>query len=156
MFTPNNSLTLTTVTWMKKEPYQHVVTFRAQSSGSWTAVNAGNRYEFVGNPKKGDVSIRINQLNMEDNHTYLCLVEYTGPSNYQYLIQNETWLHTCCEDFTRCDIVHSAWSETPSPSRDVDHFIQGQNQKGAGLIRHRRLRNQMYKLQYKPVPLVLH
>ncbi|XP_078416744.1 uncharacterized protein LOC144692089 [Cetorhinus maximus] len=100
MFTPNNSLTLTTVTWLRKEPYQHVVTFRAQSSGSWAAVNAVNRYKFAGNPKKGDMSIRINELNVEDNHTYLCLVEYTGSSDYQYLIQNETQVHVTLTDPT--------------------------------------------------------
>ncbi|XP_041041299.1 uncharacterized protein LOC121276821 [Carcharodon carcharias] len=95
MFIPNNSLTLTTVTWIRKEPYQHVVTFRDQLNRSRIVVSAGNRYKLVGNPQKGNLSIRINQLNMTDNRTYLCVVEYTGLSYYQYLIQNETRLHGC-------------------------------------------------------------
>uniref|UniRef100_UPI00398E9F79 sialic acid-binding Ig-like lectin 10 isoform X2 n=1 Tax=Pristiophorus japonicus TaxID=55135 RepID=UPI00398E9F79 len=92
MFTPSDYTNLTTVTWMRKEPYQHVVTFRAQSNGSWTTVNGGNRYELIGNPKEGNASTRIKQLSVKDNHTYLCLVEYKGWDNYINLIQTETHL----------------------------------------------------------------
>uniref|UniRef100_UPI00398EB587 myelin protein zero-like protein 3 n=1 Tax=Pristiophorus japonicus TaxID=55135 RepID=UPI00398EB587 len=92
LFTPSDPTNLTTVTWMRKEPYQHVVTFRAQSNGSWTTVNGGNRYELIGNPKEGNASTRIKQLSVKDNHTYLCLVEYKPRLNYQYLIQTETCL----------------------------------------------------------------
>ncbi|XP_067885291.1 sialic acid-binding Ig-like lectin 15 isoform X1 [Heterodontus francisci] len=92
MFTPRSYRTLSTVTWMRKEPYQHIVTFRNQSNGSWTTANGGNRYELIGNPKEGNASTRINQLSVNDNHTYLCLVEYTLRSNYQHLIQTETQL----------------------------------------------------------------
>uniref|UniRef100_UPI00398E7476 cell surface A33 antigen-like n=1 Tax=Pristiophorus japonicus TaxID=55135 RepID=UPI00398E7476 len=92
MFTPSDPTNLTTVTWMRKEPYQHIVTFRAQSNGSWTTVNGGNRYELIGNPKEGNASTRIKQLSVKDNHTYLCLVEYKGWDNYINLIQTETRL----------------------------------------------------------------
>ncbi|XP_067885083.1 sialic acid-binding Ig-like lectin 15 [Heterodontus francisci] len=92
MFTPRERRTLSTVTWMRKEPYQHIVTFRNQSNGSWTTANGGNRDELIGNPKEGNASTRINQLSVNDNHTYLCLVEYTLRSNYQHLIQTETQL----------------------------------------------------------------
>ncbi|XP_059501001.1 uncharacterized protein LOC132206012 [Stegostoma tigrinum] len=87
-----DSHTLTTVTWMRKEPYQHIVTFTAQSQGNWTIVNDGNRYELIGNPEEGNASTRINQLSVNDNHTFLCLVEYTSDPNFQYLIQRETRL----------------------------------------------------------------
>ncbi|XP_067885265.1 uncharacterized protein [Heterodontus francisci] len=97
MFTPRSYRTLSTVTWMRKEPYQHIVTFRAQSNGSWTTANGGNRYELIGNPKEGNASTRINQLSVNDNHTYLCLVEYTSLDNYQYLIQTETQLQVVHE-----------------------------------------------------------
>ncbi|XP_048450941.1 uncharacterized protein LOC109922807 isoform X6 [Rhincodon typus] len=87
---------LTTVTWMRKEPYQHIVTFTAQSQGYWTIVNGENRYKLVGNTEKGNATTRINQLRVSDNHTYLCQVEYRSrqsPSeNSQHLIQKEICL----------------------------------------------------------------
>ncbi|XP_060698451.1 uncharacterized protein LOC132826502 [Hemiscyllium ocellatum] len=84
-------LNLTTVTWMRKEPYQHIVTFTAQSQGTWTTGHGGNRYELIGNPEEGNASTRINQLSVRDNHTYLCLVEYTSlPLDIQCLIQKES------------------------------------------------------------------
>ncbi|XP_067885263.1 junctional adhesion molecule-like isoform X2 [Heterodontus francisci] len=106
MFTPRERRTLSTVTWMKKEPYQHIVTFRNQSNGSWTTANGGNRYELIGNPKEGNASTRINQLSVNDNHTYLCLVEYTSLDNYQHLIQTETQLQ----------VVHE---KPPAPSTNI-------------------------------------
>ncbi|XP_067838211.1 uncharacterized protein [Heptranchias perlo] len=96
MFTPPSGITLQlSVTWMRKEPYQHKVTFRAQSNGSWTRVNGGNRYELVGNPKKGNASTRINELSVKNSSTYLCLVEHKGWNKNKpndYLVQNETRL----------------------------------------------------------------
>ncbi|XP_067885254.1 uncharacterized protein [Heterodontus francisci] len=106
MFTPRERRTVSTVTWMKKEPYQHIVTFRAQSNGSWTTANGGNRYELIGNPNEGNASTRINQLSVNNNHTYLCLVEYTLRSNYQHLIQTETQLQ----------VVHE---KPPAPSTNI-------------------------------------
>ncbi|XP_060690354.1 uncharacterized protein LOC132821652 isoform X2 [Hemiscyllium ocellatum] len=85
-------LPLTTVTWMRKEPYQHIVTLTAQSQGNWTTGHSGNRYELIGNPEEGNASTRINQLSVRDNHTYLCLVEYRSKHNLLYLIQKETRL----------------------------------------------------------------
>ncbi|XP_060698557.1 uncharacterized protein LOC132826608 isoform X2 [Hemiscyllium ocellatum] len=92
IFSRWDSHTLTTVTWMRKEPYQHIVTFTAQSQGTWTTGHGGNRYELIGNPEEGNASTRINQLRVRDNHTYLCLVEYRSKPDYQYLIQKETRL----------------------------------------------------------------
>ncbi|XP_060703257.1 uncharacterized protein LOC132829874 [Hemiscyllium ocellatum] len=95
IFMARDSHTLTTVTWMRKEPYQHIVTFTAQSQGTWTTGHGGNRYELIGNSEEGNASTRINQLSVRDNHTYLCLVEYRSKRNfrfYQYLIQKEVQL----------------------------------------------------------------
>ncbi|XP_043560167.1 uncharacterized protein LOC122557009 isoform X2 [Chiloscyllium plagiosum] len=102
IFMARDSHTLTTVTWMRKEPYQHIVTFTAQSQGTWTTVHGGNRYDLIGNPWEGNASIRINQLNVRDNHTYLCQVEYLSKLNfqfYQYLIQKEVQLQVIPETF---------------------------------------------------------
>ncbi|XP_060703194.1 sialic acid-binding Ig-like lectin 15 [Hemiscyllium ocellatum] len=92
-------LNLTTVTWMRKKPYQHIITFTAQSQGTWTTVHSGNRYELIGNPEEGNASTRINQLSVRDNHTYLCLVEYTSlPLDIQCLIQKESRVQVITED----------------------------------------------------------
>ncbi|XP_048450115.1 uncharacterized protein LOC109912568 [Rhincodon typus] len=92
IFKTKNNYPLNTVTWMRKEPYQHIVTFTAQSQGNWTTVNGGNQYELIGNPEEGNASTRINQLRVSDNHTYLCQVEYRSEPDFQYLIQKETRL----------------------------------------------------------------
>ncbi|XP_038661855.1 uncharacterized protein LOC119970771 isoform X3 [Scyliorhinus canicula] len=112
-FIPRNSHTLTTVSWMRKETYERVVTFTPQPNGLWTTVNGENRYELIGNPKEGNASIRIKQLSVNDSHTYLCLVEYKEERyHYQYLIQTETqlqvkhgcsWLMGCTRSSERKD-----------------------------------------------------
>ncbi|XP_051875743.1 uncharacterized protein LOC127572469 isoform X2 [Pristis pectinata] len=65
---------LHTVTWVRKDPYRHIVTFRHHRNGSWTAENGETRYELVGDPKQGNASTRIKQLSAEDSDGYLCLV----------------------------------------------------------------------------------
>ncbi|XP_072113664.1 uncharacterized protein [Mobula birostris] len=72
---PPQSLISLTVTWMRKTPYRHIVTFRRQASGSWAAENGVTRYELVGDPELGNASTRIKQLSVEDSHSYLCLAE---------------------------------------------------------------------------------
>ncbi|XP_072903742.1 immunoglobulin superfamily member 3-like isoform X2 [Hemitrygon akajei] len=70
------SLTAHTVTWMRKDPYRHIVTFRRIQNGSWAAENGVTRYELVGDPELGNSSTRIKQLRVEDSHSYLCLAEF--------------------------------------------------------------------------------
>ncbi|XP_032873095.1 sialic acid-binding Ig-like lectin 15 [Amblyraja radiata] len=67
------------VTWMRKDPYRHIVAFRPQADGSWAAENGATRFELVGDPELGSVSTRIKQLSGEDSHDYLCLVEFRKP-----------------------------------------------------------------------------
>ncbi|XP_032874368.1 uncharacterized protein LOC116971356 [Amblyraja radiata] len=71
-----------TVTWMRKDPYRHIVTFRHQADGSWAAENGATRFELVGNPERENASTRINQLSVEDSDGYLCLVEFSKEKNY--------------------------------------------------------------------------
>ncbi|XP_059501027.1 sialic acid-binding Ig-like lectin 12 [Stegostoma tigrinum] len=96
IFEPWPKSKLATVTWLRKEPYQRIVTFTAQSKQISATVNGGNRYELIGNPEDGNASTRINQLRVSDNHTYLCQVEYrsrdSASKNFQHLIQKEIWL----------------------------------------------------------------
>ncbi|XP_062903804.1 sialic acid-binding Ig-like lectin 15 [Mobula hypostoma] len=73
---PPQSLTAHTVTWMRKDPYRHIVTFRRYENGSWEAENGVTRYELVRDPERGNVLIRIKQLSVEDSHRYLCLAEF--------------------------------------------------------------------------------
>ncbi|XP_032874362.1 uncharacterized protein LOC116971354 [Amblyraja radiata] len=69
------------VTWMRKDPYRHIVTFRPQAGGSWAAENGATRFELVGDPVKENASTRINQLSVKDSHGYLCLVEFDKTEN---------------------------------------------------------------------------
>ncbi|XP_055488089.1 uncharacterized protein LOC129695295 [Leucoraja erinacea] len=70
-----------TVTWMRKDPYRHIVTFRPQADGSWAAENGATRFELVGDPELGNASTRIKQLSVEDSDGYLCLVEFNKTEN---------------------------------------------------------------------------
>ncbi|XP_072113196.1 uncharacterized protein [Mobula birostris] len=73
---PPQNLTAHTVTWMRKDPYRHIVTFRRYENGLWAAENGVTRYELVGDPERGNVSIRIKQLSVEDSHSYRCLAAF--------------------------------------------------------------------------------
>ncbi|XP_051875943.1 uncharacterized protein LOC127572574 [Pristis pectinata] len=75
---------LHTVTWVRKDPYRHIVTFRHHRNGSWAAENGVTRYELVGDPEQGNASTRIKQLSAEDSDGYLCLVEFRKPDYYRY------------------------------------------------------------------------
>ncbi|XP_072904069.1 uncharacterized protein [Hemitrygon akajei] len=61
---------------MRKDPYQHIVTFRHQGNGSWAVENSATRYELIGDPNLGNSSTRIKQLRVEDSHSYLCLAGF--------------------------------------------------------------------------------
>ncbi|XP_072903761.1 sialic acid-binding Ig-like lectin 15 [Hemitrygon akajei] len=73
---PPQNLTAHTVTWMRKDPYRHIVTFRHQGNGSWAVENSATRYELIGDPNLGNSSTRIKQLRVEDSHSYLCLAGF--------------------------------------------------------------------------------
>ncbi|XP_059830000.1 uncharacterized protein LOC132396475 [Hypanus sabinus] len=73
---PRQSLTAHTVTWMRKDPYRIIVTFRHHGNGSWVAENGVTRYELVEDLELGSAWIRIKQLRVEDSHSYLCLAEF--------------------------------------------------------------------------------
>ncbi|XP_062905821.1 uncharacterized protein LOC134347359 [Mobula hypostoma] len=75
------SLTAHTVTWMRKDPYRHIVTFRRYENGSWAAENGVTRYELVRDPERGNAFIRIKQLSMNDSHSYLCLAAFRKKSH---------------------------------------------------------------------------
>ncbi|XP_055521110.1 uncharacterized protein LOC129715273 isoform X2 [Leucoraja erinacea] len=75
------------VTWMRKDPYRHIVTFRPQADGSWAAENGATRFELVGNPERGNASTWIKQLRVDDSHDYLCLVPIRKPeAKYLYIL----------------------------------------------------------------------
>ncbi|XP_062903805.1 uncharacterized protein LOC134346381 [Mobula hypostoma] len=80
---PPQNLTAHTVTWMRKDPYRHIVTFRRYENESWAAENRVTRYELVRDPERGNALIRIKQLSVEDSHSYLCLAEFRK-KNHDY------------------------------------------------------------------------
>ncbi|XP_069798484.1 junctional adhesion molecule-like isoform X2 [Narcine bancroftii] len=79
IFSQTPFYTVHMVTWMTKDPYRHVVTFRHQSNGLWAVERGATRYELIGDPKQGNASTQINQLSVQDSHIYLCLVEFHMP-----------------------------------------------------------------------------
>ncbi|XP_072903749.1 uncharacterized protein [Hemitrygon akajei] len=85
---PQQSLTAHTVTWMRKDPYRHIVTFRHRGNGLWAAENGVTRYELVGDPELGNASTRIKQLRVSDSHNYLCLAEFRKSEHYYYHLPN--------------------------------------------------------------------
>ncbi|XP_069798607.1 uncharacterized protein [Narcine bancroftii] len=99
---PLSDLTLHTVTWMVKDPYRHIVTFRQRSGGSWVAESNVTRYELVGDPEHGNASTQINQLSVEDSHTYLCLVESSKPAHFRYKNGNYGPMKTLFIHLTQC------------------------------------------------------
>ncbi|XP_078286760.1 uncharacterized protein LOC144611499 [Rhinoraja longicauda] len=82
------------VTWMRKDPYRHIVTFRPQADGSWAAENGATRLELVGNPERGNATTRIEPLMVEDSHGYLCLVEVRKPADYDPTKYVAEWLRS--------------------------------------------------------------
>ncbi|XP_069798513.1 polymeric immunoglobulin receptor-like isoform X2 [Narcine bancroftii] len=93
LFTLPHDIDTRTVTWMKKNPYHHIITFRLKSNGSWVAEDGATRYDLLGDPKQGNASTRVNQLSVQDSHSYLCLVEsLRSQPNLQYLSQREVQL----------------------------------------------------------------
>ncbi|XP_078252964.1 sialoadhesin-like [Rhinoraja longicauda] len=71
------------VTWMRKDPYRHIVTFRPQADGSWAAENGATLLELVGNPERGNATTRIEPLMVEDSRGYLCLVDVRKSDHYR-------------------------------------------------------------------------
>ncbi|GCC35472.1 hypothetical protein chiPu_0013957 [Chiloscyllium punctatum] len=137
-------LNLTTVTWMRKEPYQHIVTFKAQSQGTWATVNGGNRYELIGNPEEGITLIQINQLTVKDNHTYLCVVDYTLlQEDIQCLIQKESRVQVIpdhsqgelCENVIQRDGGNRFRFVGNLTSKDASIMMEGLSQEDAGSYR---------------------
>ncbi|XP_072903895.1 sialic acid-binding Ig-like lectin 15 [Hemitrygon akajei] len=86
-------LTAHTVTWMRKDPYQHIVTFRHYRNGSWAAENGVTRYKLVGDPELGNAWIRIKQLRVEDSHSYLCLAEFRKSEHDDSSNINPPYIH---------------------------------------------------------------
>ncbi|XP_072904066.1 uncharacterized protein [Hemitrygon akajei] len=90
---PRQSLTAHTVTWMRKNPYRHIVTFRRNEIGSWAAENGVSRYELVRDPELGNAWIRIKQLRVEDSHSYLCLAEFRKSEHDDSSNINPPYIH---------------------------------------------------------------
>ncbi|XP_042192193.1 hepatitis A virus cellular receptor 1 homolog [Callorhinchus milii] len=78
---------LVNVTWVRKEPYSHLVTFR-QEGGSWNRTEGDERCELRGSAADGDITLTVSRLVTEDNGIYLCLVE-AEKENKRLVIQRE-------------------------------------------------------------------
>eukprot|EP00062_Callorhinchus_milii_P027555 gi/632990994/ref/XP_007884425.1/ PREDICTED: myelin protein P0-like [Callorhinchus milii] len=84
---PDPVYKLVNVTWVRKEPYSHLVTFR-QEGGSWNKTEGDERCELRGSVADGDITLTVSRLVTEDNGIYLCLVE-AEKENKRLVIQRE-------------------------------------------------------------------
>ncbi|XP_059829999.1 hepatitis A virus cellular receptor 1-like [Hypanus sabinus] len=114
---PQQRFTAHTVTWMRKDPYRHIVTFRRIRNGPWAAENGVTRYELVGDPEHGNASTSIKQLRVEDSHSYLCLAEFRKSQHYYYY-------YWPTRDHVKPPYIHVFQSEIRLQVRSDNHDIQ--------------------------------
>ncbi|XP_032874703.1 uncharacterized protein LOC116971577 [Amblyraja radiata] len=94
-----------TILWMKGTPWEESVVFKhtrsyATSGPGTDNVNRGGRYELVGNLDKGDASIRVRGLTLNDTNNYFCHVwTWNSPlkKNIQ-VTQDETGLQVLVDN----------------------------------------------------------
>lgn len=77
-----------TAIWRSREPYAGPQVFRcAAASGSklcQTALSLHGRFRLLGNPRRNDLSLRVERLALADNGRYFCRVEFTGDIHDRY------------------------------------------------------------------------
>ncbi|XP_055488229.1 uncharacterized protein LOC129695366 isoform X3 [Leucoraja erinacea] len=94
-----------TILWMKGTPWEESVVFNHTrsygTSGPGTDnVNRGGRYELVGNVDKGDASIRVRGLMLNDTNNYFCHVWIFKSSKKENIqvTQDETGLQVLVDN----------------------------------------------------------
>ncbi|XP_055488063.1 uncharacterized protein LOC129695285 isoform X2 [Leucoraja erinacea] len=112
-----------TVTWMRKDPYRHFVTFRHQAGGSWAAENGATRFELVGDPELGNASTRIKQLSVEDSGGYLCLVEFNKTENNAINDVAKGFKNSVHPPFTHQYQREVQLQVTPGPSNPLNYIL---------------------------------
>ncbi|XP_046527200.1 sialic acid-binding Ig-like lectin 15, partial [Equus quagga] len=77
-----------TAIWRAREPYAGPQVFRcAAARGSelcQTALSPQGRFRLLGNPRRNDLSLRIERLALADDGRYFCRVEFAGDIHDRY------------------------------------------------------------------------
>ncbi|XP_053427320.1 sialic acid-binding Ig-like lectin 15 [Nycticebus coucang] len=86
-----------TAIWRAREPYSGPQVFRcAVARGSElcrTALSLHGRFRLLGNPRRNDLSLRIERLDLADDGRYFCRVEFTGDVHDRYESRHGVRLH---------------------------------------------------------------
>ncbi|KAF6303232.1 sialic acid binding Ig like lectin 15 [Rhinolophus ferrumequinum] len=85
-----------TAIWRAGEPYAGPQVFRcAAARGSefcQTALSLHGRFGLLGNPRRNDLSLRVERLALADNGRYFCRVEFAGDIHDRYESRHGVWL----------------------------------------------------------------
>uniref|UniRef100_A0A8C6HHP3 Sialic acid binding Ig-like lectin 15 n=1 Tax=Mus spicilegus TaxID=10103 RepID=A0A8C6HHP3_MUSSI len=77
-----------TAIWRSGEPYAGPQVFRCTAApGSelcQTALSLHGRFRLLGNPRRNDLSLRVERLALADSGRYFCRVEFTGDAHDRY------------------------------------------------------------------------
>ncbi|XP_052598592.1 sialic acid-binding Ig-like lectin 15 [Peromyscus californicus insignis] len=77
-----------TVIWRAGEPYAGPQVFRCTAArGSelcQTALSLQGRFRLLGNPRRNDLSLRVERLALADSGRYFCRVEFAGDAHDRY------------------------------------------------------------------------
>lgn len=77
-----------TVIWRAGEPYAGPQVFRCTAArGSelcQTALSLHGRFRLLGNPRRNDLSLRVERLALADSGRYFCRVEFAGDTHDRY------------------------------------------------------------------------
>ncbi|XP_025221253.1 sialic acid-binding Ig-like lectin 15 [Theropithecus gelada] len=86
-----------TAIWRAGEPYAGPQVFRcAAARGSelcQTALSLHGRFRLLGNPRRNDLSLRVERLALADDRRYFCRVEFAGDVHDRYESRHGVRLH---------------------------------------------------------------
>uniref|UniRef100_F7GNV8 Sialic acid binding Ig like lectin 15 n=1 Tax=Callithrix jacchus TaxID=9483 RepID=F7GNV8_CALJA len=86
-----------TAIWRAGEPYAGPQVFRcAVARGSelcQTALSLHGRFRLLGNPRRNDLSLRVERLALTDDRRYFCRVEFAGDVHDRYESRHGVRLH---------------------------------------------------------------
>lgn len=85
-----------TAIWRTGEPYAGPQVFRcAAARGSelcQTELSLHSRFRLLGNPRRNDLSLRVERLALADDGRYFCRVEFAGDVHDRYESRHGVWL----------------------------------------------------------------
>lgn len=91
-----------TAIWRAGEPYAGPQVFRcAAARGSelcQTALSLHGRFRLLGNPRRNDLSLRVERLALADDRRYFCRVEFAGDVHDRYESRHGVRLHVTGEE----------------------------------------------------------